>query len=352
MHESEANRAVGQSATRPGQADALDWLMTGLAVWLVGGAYVDGWAHTHGRADTTFFTPWHAVLYSGFLAMASTLAVQVIRGVARRQPWQHALPHGYNLALLGAVVFWLGGVGDLFWHTWFGIEQDVEALLSPTHLMLAGGAWLMAGGPFRAAWHRGALPPQTLWQGLPCWLSLLCMLSVCTFILQVAHPISAPWGGGSRQSLPVLRHIAGVVSALWDTGLSLGFLLLAMRRWVLPPGSITLVLGLNAAAMGVLLPGAYPLGLVVLRVLAACLADVAYRTLHPTMQRPRAWRLFAVLLPLLLNTAHFAAMALGGGLWWSVHLWAGTIGLTGVVGLLLSVLVLPPALPAAPDASI
>ena len=31
-----------------------DWVMAVLSAWLIGGAFIDGWAHTHGKADTTF----------------------------------------------------------------------------------------------------------------------------------------------------------------------------------------------------------------------------------------------------------------------------------------------------------
>lgn len=346
MRTSPPTHTVRQPTITPESSWAFDWLMTGLSVYLIAGAYVDGWAHTHGRADASFFTPWHALLYSAFLAVALALVVQEVRGVARGYVWYAALPPGYNLSLLGVLVFWLGGVGDLAWHTWFGIEKDVEALFSPTHLMLAGGSWLITGGPFRAAWQRPDALPLTYVQRLPSWVSLTCMLSIMTFIMQVAHPIAAPWGSGLKQTAPGLRQIVGIVSALWDTGLMLGFLLLPMRRWLLPRGTMTLVLGLNAVAMGFLLPGPYPFGLVAVRCLAALLLDSLYARLQPSTQRPHAWRLFACLVPLILTTAHFGAIALGGGLWWSVHLWMGTIVLTSVVGLLCSYLVLPPAWPA------
>lgn len=46
-----------------------------------------------------------------------------------------AIPAGYSLGLLGVIIFALGGLGDMWWHTVFGIERDVATLLSPTHLM-------------------------------------------------------------------------------------------------------------------------------------------------------------------------------------------------------------------------
>jgi hypothetical protein len=56
------------------RAAGFDWVMAGLGSWLIGGLYLDGWAHIHVPALETFFTPWHAVLYSGYLAGAATLA--------------------------------------------------------------------------------------------------------------------------------------------------------------------------------------------------------------------------------------------------------------------------------------
>ena len=38
--------------------------------------------------------------------------------------------------------------------TLFGFEVNIEALLSPTHLLLASSAILIMAGPFRAAWQR------------------------------------------------------------------------------------------------------------------------------------------------------------------------------------------------------
>ena len=50
-----------------------------LASWLTLGGFVDGFAHRNLDTPETFFTPWHAVLYSGFLAVAFWLAWLVIR---------------------------------------------------------------------------------------------------------------------------------------------------------------------------------------------------------------------------------------------------------------------------------
>ncbi|HSX80412.1 MAG TPA: hypothetical protein VLQ80_17800, partial [Candidatus Saccharimonadia bacterium] len=70
-----------------------------------------------------------------------------------------------------------------------------------------------------------------------------------------------------------------------------------------------------------------------------------YAWLQPSVQRPGAWRFFATVVPVLLTTLHFGVLGLTVGVWWSVHLWAGTIVLTGLVGLLVSLLLVPPPWP-------
>jgi hypothetical protein len=325
--------------------------MLGLSVWLVGGAFIDGWAHTHGKVDTAFFTPWHAAFYSGFAAVASFLVGHMLRNLRRGSPWRLALPAGYGLSLLGVLVFWLGGMGDLIWHMLFGIEKDVEALLSPTHLLLACGVWLIASGPFRAAWQRSEASTPHWVRQAPMLLSLTCMLSTCTFIIQIAHPIANLWGAGSPRNPAWLFVGMGVVSFLFDTGLLMGLILLAVHRWRLPLGALTLVLTLNAIGMGFLLyRGAYPLLPVVARGIAGLVADLLLQQLKPSGQRLAALRLFAFAMPVVVSALYFVAVQLTVGVWWSIHFWAGVIVLTGVVGVLLSYLLAPPPVPdRAPD---
>ena len=125
---------------------------------LLSGLYLDGWAHIHVRGLESFFTPWHGVLYSSFLFLATAIIVPVLLRQLRGSGWQSAIPAGYGLALLGVALFGAGGVLDLGWHTLFGIESDTEALLSPPHLLLATGAGLMVATPLRSAWPHSDTP--------------------------------------------------------------------------------------------------------------------------------------------------------------------------------------------------
>jgi Tol biopolymer transport system component len=171
-----------------------DWIVTILCTLLTGGAFLDGWAHNHGRVDNTFFTPWHAALYSGYALGAAFLFFSLVRNHAKGYPWREALPAGYGLSLLGAIIFGIGGVLDMIWHILFGIEVSIDALLSPTHLILGLGVILMLTGPVRAAWGRFPGAGGYRWlQLLPTVLSITLLLSIFTFFTQYAHPLVKTW---------------------------------------------------------------------------------------------------------------------------------------------------------------
>lgn len=337
--------AIGHSTTRVGQREQatasvrFDWTMTVLSGALVGGTYLDAWAHEHGRVDQSFFTPWHGILYSAMLAVGLFLFGAFARGLQRGAAWRRALPVGYGLSLIGTLVFAAGGVGDMIWHILFGIESNLEALLSPTHLLLALGWVLIVGGPLRAAWQReddtGGWSAQ-----LPKIISLAFILAVFAFFTVYANPfaevLAAP---NPRAGRGEIAQALGVSGVLLQPALMMGLVLLALRRWSLPVGSLTLILTISTALVSVMHDRYL---MIVVGAVAGLLADLLYHWLRPTLDRPRAVRLFAFGTPAILYALYFLALFLTSGIWWSIHLWAGAIFLAGVVGLLLSYLLMPP----------
>lgn len=64
----------------------LDVMMGILSVLLVGGFFIDLWAHSHGRVDDSFFTPWHGLLYASaglFGGVLLGIALRARRAVGR-----------------------------------------------------------------------------------------------------------------------------------------------------------------------------------------------------------------------------------------------------------------------------
>lgn len=327
----------------------VDLIVTLLSGWLLGGAYLDAWAHNHIPQLDTFFTPWHGVLYSGYLAVAAYLVFILVRHHKGGVPWRRALPAGYGLSLAGAAMFAVGGVLDLIWHELFGIEVGVEALLSPTHLILGTGGILIVTGPLRAAWQRFPGDRSLRWEnGLPALLSASFVLALLAYFTQYAHPFVRTLAGKDDYNLaPFFNQALGVTNILIQSAFLMGIVLLLLKRWSLPFGALTLILTLSTVLIS-FLNDQYLW--ILLALVAGLFGDVLLHQLHPSPERSTALRLFAFAVPFIVYSFYFLGIAISdGGIAWSIHLWTGSAVLAGVVGLLLSFLALPPPVPVNPD---
>ena len=143
----------------------------------------------------------------------------------------------------------------------------------------------------------------------------------------------------------LLTTIVGVASVLVTNLIVVAPVLLLARRWRLPFGTVTLLAGVGAVGLTSLRE--FVLGALVPAMLAGGLAtDLLIARLRPGPDRPGAFRAVAALAPVLLWGAWMAAYALAYGIAWPPELWAGVLGMASLSGLGLSVLVLPPAIPA------
>lgn len=342
---------AGRPLTTPGQQGRrvaglrFDRLITVFICWFLGGLFLDAWAHAHSLVDSTFFTPWHAVLYAGYAACAVVLTVAVFTNRRRGYAWRQVIPDGYEISVLGVPLFACAGVGDLTWHTLFGFEVGIEPLLSPTHLLLALGGLQIMSGPFRAAWTRAEAEPGQRWATLfPAIISLTAMLSLFTFFTSFAHPfvqtglLTDAWVSDAEKS-------RGAAAVLLQAAILMGIILLALRRWRLPVGTLTLVLTLNIALMSVF-GQANQYQLIPLALLSGIIADALLWYLKPSISRPAALRFFAFTVPVVFYLDYFVPIMIQhNGIGWSIHLWLGSTVMAGIVGLLLSYLLMPPSLP-------
>jgi hypothetical protein len=320
----------------------LDWLVIAAAAWLGGGLYWDGWAHGYGQPDS-FWTIWHAAFYSGFLVCAAVLLGAVAQARSRATTWREAIPAGYTAAVAGVFIFGVGGVFDMIWHTTFGIELSTDALLSPSHLVLGAGALLIVSGPFVAATRRARRPG--LAANLPAVISLSFILGTFTFFSLFAGPYSGVLGSGPKPSSTTL--VRTLLGMYLYSGLILGIALYALRRGILPIGSLTLIIGLNAIAM-IVMQGHAPIEVQVMfaavAIAAGVIGDALLWRLRPSDERPTQTRLFAFALPLVYFAIYIGVVVWRIGSGWTVHELTGMVLLSGVVGLLLS-LVASPARP-------
>ncbi len=108
--------AVGQrrdATDRPRMSYQGELFTVGFSMWALFGAFLDGWGHSKPGWSETFFTPFHAVFYSGFTAMAVWVVWSIRQN--RRAGYQGpaAIPVGYDQAVVGLITFGVGTVGRL-----------------------------------------------------------------------------------------------------------------------------------------------------------------------------------------------------------------------------------------------
>src|SRR5690348_10904396 len=274
--ESPVSRRPDVARTAPAR---FSWIMVGLSAGVVAGAHLDSWAHGHIAATLeTFFTPWHALLYASIAVTTGFLVVSAAWTGARPFEWGRALPDGYAASLLGCILFGIAGVFDMTWHLTFGIERAFQALISPTHLMLMVSAGLIVSGPLRAAWRR---PGRSI--GWPAIASATLTLTLLTFFGQFDHPYTSQWAALPQPSISnEPAEELGILGLILHTGMLMAVILLLVRRFDLPAGSLTFLICVNAVFV-TMIKGADPV--ILIGVVGGVAADLLLLTLRPSASR-------------------------------------------------------------------
>jgi hypothetical protein len=324
-----------------------DWTTLGLALWCFSGMLIDAWAHKHGQVDDSFFTPWHAVWYSGFTAYAGYIMWAlwrlhdgpIPRNLVSLKSFLNGMPKGYAPGILGIIVFSISAFGDMLWHTFLGIEGGTDILLSPTHLGLAAGLILSLMVPVTAAWHRAGSGEGFIAQ-LPLIFGLAGAWSVITLFTTYAHHLTLSFysmcmGGSCPPGTEGLE--LGITAILLQSIITTGFVLWFMRRWKPVFGTFTLLFAINGIAIAAF-AGLQDVGT---PLLSGILIDVGYNLWG------QKHRLFAFTVPALPIITWFILLEIAFSIGivprmgWSVHATIGVIFLAGSAGLLMSCLTEP-----------
>ena len=316
-----------------------DLVTSVLALWLIAGLFVDGWAHRNLGGLETFFTPWHALFYSGFAAAALWMVYLVRK--------HSGVPIGYRSGIIGVGIFALGGIGDLIWHSVFGIEVSLDALLSPTHLALLTGILLILTSPLRSSWHRPTARATPWGQILPALLSTTLVIAVLQFFFLYASGWTSELPGVSFQpNDDELLAAYGVLEILVSSAIMFGGVLVFLKRYRPPPGSFILLFGVVGVLMSALDGFFWPWQM--LQMLAVGVAaDLLVARIDPDPAVALRFRLFGLLAPIAAWSIRFIAFsAFRPNLGWPPEIWGGAIVFAGLLGWGLSVLMTLPPSPA------
>src|SRR5437868_1442624 len=267
-----------------------DLITSLLSVALVTGLFLDGWNHINlqNGALGSFFTIWHALLYTGFSA---TFAWVVTRN-----------PH----------LFVAGSLPAPYLHRFLGI---------PLRYPLAMAGFVIAVAAFMFQWLSAFLdwtPSITLGRTPP-------SLQADVRVLYTAE-------------------FAAVARVLATNVILFAPLLLALRRWQLPFGSATFLLVVVSAAMSGL--ATFDLGLTVVAALVGgLLFDTIVAVTRPDPSRTFGYRAAALIVPFVMWPVYFAILWGAYGIVWPFDLALGTVGLASISTVLLSYVAISPAVP-------
>ncbi len=320
-----------------------DRITLALSAWVIGGMFLDGYAHAYviDTATEDFFTPWHGIFYAGFTVLAAWIGLV---GYRRRRPGTSILewfPPAYRPAVVGLVVFAVGGVGDGIWHTIFGVEVGIDALLSPTHLLLFAGSVLLLWTPVRASAARADRSP---------WLAVgaaTLTIALLVFLTQYLWLVPHPWyarqffdpntGAGSD----MVQLFLG--SAMVSAAVLVGPLRLVARHWALPFGAAAVAWGVAAALEA--LAFSQEAWVVPVAVVAGLVHDVVLRAVGSSRvgamaaASSRVGAMAAAFAgPAALFALYLVVARLDGPLGWPPEIWGGLVVMAGGVGLAIVLL--------------
>ncbi|MEY2432449.1 MAG: hypothetical protein QOC92_2174 [Acidimicrobiaceae bacterium] len=332
-----------------------------LGTWMITGLYLDGWAHQNTDLNDSITTPWHAVFYSGWAAIAGWIGWVVLRERRAGKRGLAGIPQGYAVGVFGVAVFFVGGMGDQVWHTMLGVEQNLNAFFSPTHMLLAFGMVLMLSSPLRAAWSSNDTDRPSLFKFAPVLWSMILSALMINYLYNYFSMFNAdsptigiadtralvgdaPQGDAFRFLVERIR-IEGVAQIHFTNFVLLGMTLFVLRRWRLPFLSLTLFFSAMALATHAIYE--FPLGWTTLAAVAGGLiADILVNVLDPSPSRVVEWRVFSALMPLFLWSCYFASLFIFYDVGWPAEMWTGTITLTALTGLGIGVWMRPMDVPA------
>ncbi len=316
------------------------------------GFFLDAWAHGHVPIES-FFTPYHAVFYTGMLAMIATLAAFAVFQHNLGYRWTDVFPRSYRIALLGIPIFVLAGIGDMIWHVVLGVEEGVDALLSPTHQILGLGIFFLASGPVRSV-VADRLRSTTLVRQLPLALGLAAWLILVHFGTAYAFDPGAGRTNAPPPISPFTQHYltalaigyykisTGVLIVIFQSTVITGFSLWLVSRMHPCPGMLTIMLLLGNAPAAAAFTNHTPLLAVTLAqsLIAGLAGDafIARYNPHSTVGGTRAFRWFAVLVPMTYIGVYLLGTFLTDRLWWDWNVALGSWIWSGVCGFALSLL--------------
>jgi hypothetical protein len=279
-----------------------------------------------------FLSGWHLVLYGGVLSVGLFLGYGALRKGLR-------FIGAVSFGTIGFLILTFGGFADMVWHEVFGVEAEVEALVSPPHLLVFVGLMFLLAAPIMALYHQGErmLSAST---SLVVVVSALSMFLVTSLFLGYVSPMSV---GIRFQSFmepepligtvnDVFYQVRGMSSVVWTAVFTSALLVLLCRVFRFRTGFITALCGLMALPTLFISEDKLPVAILAVGLVFGGLSvELIQAVTRGLMSRTRLVLVGAVIGPVTW-TSTFLMLKAGDMLEWPTHLWTGAVAITGIMG--------------------
>ncbi|WP_436529494.1 hypothetical protein [Actinoplanes sp. HUAS TT8] len=313
------------------------WVLLVASAWLVIGLQLDAYAHATTPELETFWTPWHAVLYSGIAASGFTL-LWIMRPRLPQIPTYRsliALPNALRIPIAGMAFLLVGGGVDTLWHNIFGIEKNLEIFVSPSHEFIILGMVLVAMGP---ALMTATLPGRVLGVGGAFLVAISALFSALPLHIYSLHASALGFRHlGSGAGVPNVFSSDGqlVHGYLFSTVLLLVPILMIGRRWRLPIGLPTALVSIPALLMHLMFDSEASWWPQLTVALAAPAVELVLRVADRLVSLPVTGRWIALGLiapPAVWGAVLIVGQIRTGTVGWNIHMVSGLLTLTAFTG--------------------
>jgi hypothetical protein len=353
-----------------------------IAFWPITALFFDGRNHNNKTGQESFFSLAHIVLYTGMSVFAVYLGLVLAKYQARAgaRPLRgivdlKAIPVGYGVAFLGLCLLGIAGPTDLLWHSLYGFEINVEAIVSPPHLALFFGGLLVSSTGIRSMWAKRDLAPD-MRTFAPALMSAILFTGILTFITMYTSALMtnvAPTSAFvndikqnfhdtvTNQTIGLTEGLRGygdnlfpyhyytvshaLASMVITTLVLLGPTLLILRRWRVPFPAFT-IMYLVVGLMNCIMTQYRDAWILIPLVIAGLTVDLLQRGLvrGPSDRLTLGGiRLIGPVAAAALWFSYYAVMAIHLGIGWRPPTWVGANVLGVMAGFGVAFLVAPPS---------